>query len=232
MSWPRWILAVAVGALALAEASPSASAAPETTRETLVVPSRVYSDCPDGQVVIKDLRVDRVVKVWTDEAGVETQESRHTSFTGTLVGPTGVAIAYEGHFNRSDRPPDRAGRHLRAVPSGSSPRWRAGGRCGERLPEHPHQRRRHRGPQHHGDVQHPGLRGPRALNPSDEVRCSSCGGRPRVRQDDFSLDLCDKSTAADMRVTSHRSDVTQVSPLATAGRLRWVARPLQARHSG
>ncbi len=99
MSWPRWILAVAVGALALAEASPAAAAAPETTRETLVVPSRVYSDCPDGQVVIKDLRVDRVVKVWTDEAGVETRESRHTSFTGTLVGPTGVAIAYEGHFN-------------------------------------------------------------------------------------------------------------------------------------
>lgn len=49
--------------------------------------------------MIRDLRVERVVKIWSDAAGVKTRESRHTSFTGTLVGPTGVEIVYKGHFN-------------------------------------------------------------------------------------------------------------------------------------
>ena len=100
MKWSVRIgLTVLTAALTLTGGGPAMAAGPEITRETIVAPSRVYGDCPGGTVMIRDLRVERTVKIWTDDTGVEIRESRHTSFTGTLVGPTGVEIFYDGHFN-------------------------------------------------------------------------------------------------------------------------------------
>jgi hypothetical protein len=89
-------LLIAAGGLAL-------TAAPEITGETITAPLRVYGDRPGGQVMISDLMGERNVKTWIGDTGVATRESRHTSSSGTFVGPPGTESPMRAMIPRANR---------------------------------------------------------------------------------------------------------------------------------
>jgi hypothetical protein len=96
------VLAV-VGGLWLTSASPALADGPTITHQNgLTPPDKPYDpSTPEANctgVFVHDLHVDFTRMTWTDD-GVVTRDDRHIRFSGYLVGPTGISVAYSGQFN-------------------------------------------------------------------------------------------------------------------------------------
>jgi hypothetical protein len=96
----RRLLTFPVGVILIMATAAPALAAPEQSRDVLVLDDETFTHCGEFDVVATDGVLSRVVQTWSGDNGEVTRELRHIQFDIVLTNSvTGESGSYTGQFN-------------------------------------------------------------------------------------------------------------------------------------
>ena len=96
----RRLFTFPVGVILMMASAAPALAAPEQSRDILVLDDETFTQCGEFDVVATDGVLSRLVQTWSDDNGEVLRELRHIQFDIVLANSvTGESGSYTGQFN-------------------------------------------------------------------------------------------------------------------------------------